>query len=97
MKSAIDGLAALSDGTYKKAIELLDGASAQDHRLRFAQAIALMKMKRYPEVVQLCRALSRHKEEPRILLLLGTAELKTRQRDDAIETLVEAMEAGIAQ
>ena len=97
MKSAIDGLAALSDGNHKKAVELLEGASAQDHRLRFAQAVALMKLKRYREVVQLCRALSRYTEEPRILLRLGVAELKTRQRDDAIETWVEAMEAGVAQ
>lgn len=97
MRETIDGLAALADGQYRSAVRLLEAGSAKDFRLRFAQAIALMKLKRYREVVQLTRALSRHQAEPRILLMLGIAELNTRQNEEGIETLVEAMEAGIAQ
>jgi hypothetical protein len=94
MRGAIEALAFLADGDAVRTLRALESIGGQDHRLRFVQVLALMKLKRTKEAIQISTGLARHNKDPRILFILGLAQRRAGKKDESIESLVEAMEMG---
>ena len=70
--AACRGLFALRGGDPTRALEALSPVAGSDFRLRFAQAVALMKLGRHDEAAQALSALE--DQSPRVKLLRGLAE-----------------------
>lgn len=91
LTGAVEGLSLLAADNVVGALEALSTVAPGDHRLRYAQAVALIRARRLPEAAALLGALSRQLEDPRIQALRGLvlAELGDKEAVEALKLALD--------
>ena len=89
--AAVDGLAHLASGEAEAAAKILAPVAPGNKTLRYAQVVALVRLKKYTEAKVILDTLSRGQVDARIHLLRGFVSQKLGD-DSAIESFMTALD-----